>query len=104
MLREPVSSGPAGRARLHLSRTFSSARRSAGQEPSQTLGGGKRRLGDRKTAPLELERVRGQTPSALAAQPRPARSQLAPYDTQPRTTPNAVLLPRRLHHQPPNSL
>src|SRR5947209_7933881 len=99
----PVSSGPVGRARLHLSSGFSSARQSAGQEPSQAVGGGKRRQSDRKAALVELDWVRGQTTSALAAQTPLARPQLAPYDTSPRTTPNAVLLPGRLHHQPPNS-
>src|SRR5205807_2310698 len=54
------------------------------------------------TALVELEWVRGQATSALAARTRSARSQLAPYDTQTRARPNAVLLPGRMHHQPPN--
>jgi uncharacterized protein YbcI len=68
---------------------------------SQALGGAKRRLGDRKTVLVEFEWVRGQTTSALAAQARSGRSRLARHDAQSRTTPNAVLFPSRLHHQPP---
>jgi hypothetical protein len=44
------------------------------------LGGAKRRLGERKAALVELERVRGQATSALVAQTRSGRSRLAPYD------------------------
>ncbi len=103
VLIEPMSSDPAGRPRLHLSGVCSRPRRLASQEPSQMLGGGKRRLRDRKTALVELEWVRGQTTSALAARTRSERSRLAPYQSQPRTTANAGSLPRRLHHQAPNS-
>src|SRR5690242_21245101 len=63
---------------------------SAHRQPPQPLGGGKRRPGDRKTALVELERVRGHTTSPLAAQTHAARSRLAPYETEPRTAQNAV--------------
>src|SRR5947209_607039 len=58
----PVSNGPLGRARLHLSRGFSSACQSDGQEPSQALG--ERRLSDRKAA--LLGRLHHQPPNSPA--------------------------------------